>query len=504
MIFETLFWPIDNLSLFMVCLIAVLFPCVLLFSLRYVRRNFFRYYFVLFITLLGMVGTVLSRDLLSFYVCLEVMTVGIYFLIIDNAKKESFPAGFKYVIMMFAGGLFILVAALMLYNLTGTFEFNAIARLVKTLPVESVSLIITLFTIGFIVEIGAVPFHVWLPDAHPIAPSPVSALLSGLAIKVGAYGLIRVFFILGAIMPGLMFVGIVSMLFGVVLAFKQTNVKRLLAYSSISQMGYVVLGIGLGTSAGLGAGLFHLLNHATFKILLFLCMGSVIYATKKRDLKDLGGLRHLMPVTMLSFIVGALAISGIPPMNGFASKALLSSAVGGNLWLKVIMILTAAGTLAVLLKLFREVFLGALPRNLKNTKEVPFVMQLALLILAAICLVIGLWPGLVLAKFINPVVGQTLSFKFWSLKALIESLGIIFLGLGLYFFGAKVGLLQVIENTQEKQAILSLNRGYCFIATSVELLCNKLKMIMRHSLNAYLFWVFLTLVALLFLGIVKF
>jgi len=501
MIFETPLLPIDGLSFFMLILIAVLFPLIFIFSLSYIKRNLFRYYFVLFITLGGMLGTVLARDFLSFYIFLEIMTVGIYFLIIDNAKKESFPAGFKYILMMFAGGIFILVATLMLYNLTGTFEIAEIARVVPALPRPAIALIFTLFAIGCLVEIGAVPFHIWLPDAHPIAPSPISALLSGIAIKIGAYGIIRMIFTLQVLNSALILIGIISMLFGVVLALKQTNVKRLLAYHSISQMGYVLLGMGIGTGMGMGGAMFHILNHAMFKMLLFLCMGAIIYATGERELNKLGGLGKRMPITLVTFGIAALAISGIPPFNGFASKAMISEGVSGNFLLKLVIILTAAGTFASFFKLFRFAFLGSLPAKLENARRVPILMLLPMLILAGACLGIGLFSNQLLCNLIVPSIGSMITFDFWNIKIFIDTSLIIFLGIGIYLLGLKTGALGLKKGGIASPFVryLSIDKFCCNSANLLECGCAELKRLHSRNLNAHLLWVFITLVALLYI-----
>lgn len=492
MIFTTSLLPIDNLSLFMLLIIAALFPLVFIYSLAYVRRNYFRYYFVLLLTLIGMVGTVLAKDLLSFYVFLEIMTVGVYFLIIDNTKKESFPAGFKYILMMFAAGILILLASLIIYNLAGSFELAAIAKAAPTFPQNTLMLISALFVIGCLIEIGAVPFHIWLPDAHPVAPSPISALLSGLAIKVGAYGIIRMVFTLQIFYPTLAVIGVVSMLFGVVLALRQTNVKRLLAYHSISQMGYVLLGIGMGTGIGLGGALFHILNHAIFKTLLFLCMGAVIYATRERDIKRLGGLGKRMPLTAIAFAFGALAISGLPPFNGFASKALLAAAVSGNLWLKLALILTAAGTLASFYKLFRHVFLGELPDKLCKTKEVPLLMSLPMLILAVACLGAGLFSSQLLSGIIVPAIGSMLTFSFWNIKLIGEALLVVVLGSLIYAAGVRTDFFK-----GKWESMVSLDKICCGAAAVLEKGCLALKAMHSRAINVHLFWMIIALVALL-------
>ena len=501
MIFHTPLLPIDNLSRFMLALVAFLSPLIFIYSLSYVKRNFFRYYFVLFITFGGMLGTVLARDLLSFYIFLEIMTVGIYFLIIDNAKKESFPAGFKYILMMFIGGIFILVATLMLYNLTGTFEIAVIAGLAPVLPGAAVAFIFALFLIGCLFEIGAVPFHIWLPDAHPVAPSPISALLSGVAIKVGAYGIIRMIFTLRVFNSALILIGVISMLFGVVLALRQTNVKRLLAYHSISQMGYVLLGMGLGSGIGMAGGLFHILNHATFKMLLFLCMGAIIYATGERKLERLGGLGKRMPITLVTFSIAAFAISGIPPFNGFASKAMISEGVAGNILLKLVIIFTAAGTFASFVKLFRFAFLGTLPAKLENTRGVPILMLLPMLMLAGACLGIGLFPTQMLSEFVAPAIGSTMIFDFWSINIFIDAIWIIFLGYGIYILGLKTGFLGIDKKAVAPSFVryLSLDRICCDAASVLEHGCMGLKRLHARNLNVHLFWVFLALVGLLFM-----
>jgi multicomponent Na+:H+ antiporter subunit D len=500
MILSTPLLPVDALSFLMLVLVLCLFPLVFIYSLAYVKRNLFRYYFVLLTTFVGMIGTVLSRDLLSFYVFLEIMTVGIYFLIIDNAKKESFPAGFKYVLMMFTGGIFILVASLMLFSLCGTFELSEIARLAPSLPVSILSVIFTIFIVGCLLEIGAVPLHVWLPEAHPVAPSPISALLSGLAIKIGAYAIIRLTLVLNMVNSLLIWIGVVSMVFGVVLALRQTNIKRLLAYSSISQMGYVLLGIGIGTGLGMAGALFHVINHATFKMLLFLCTGAIIFATRERELSRLGGMAKRMPITLATFVFAALAISGVPPFNGFASKAIISQAVD-NGFLKFIIMLTAAGTIALFLKLFRFTFLGDPPKKLRKVKEVPSLMLFSMILLALACLGIGLFSGEILTKLIAPATGVAVSFNFWSYKTLLDAGLVVGLGIAIYFLSVKFGWL---KRSQKGESVawsryLSLNEITNLLSLGFYRACLGLKKLLARDLNAHLLWVFLALISLLFI-----
>jgi len=270
------------------------------------------------------------------------------------------------------------------------------------------------FIVGFCIKAALVPFHPWLPDAHPSAPAPISAMLSGVLIKtLGIYALIRVLFnMLGidqffAIV--LMVIGLLSMTVGVFLAVGQWDFKRLLAYHSISQMGYVILGIGLGgfiiasggnatvASLAILGGVFHLENHSDFKSLLFLCSGSIEHATGTRQLKEMGGLRIKMPLTRATCTIASLSIAGVPPFNGFWSKLLIIIAAiqAGFYGIAGVTILVSFVTLISFLKVLRYAFLGELPETLQKIKESPVLMGISLVMLAILCVGLGalLIPG---------------------------------------------------------------------------------------------------------------
>ncbi|MBU0687341.1 MAG: monovalent cation/H+ antiporter subunit D family protein [Candidatus Margulisbacteria bacterium] len=501
MIFQIPFWPIDSLSLLMAIIIGSIAFLVFIYSFAHIKFKFVYYYLALSITVLALFGTVFAKDLLTFYIFLEMMSAGTYFLIIHNGVETSFRAGYKYILCMLIGGLFVLTSGLLLYNYTGTFDLSIIKQVAPTLTSQQIAIFFSLFSIGCLIKIGAVPFHIWLPDAHPAAPSPISALLSGVTIKIGAYGIIRMLFILGLLSwnLSLITVGVASMLFGVILALLQTNLKKLLAYHSISQMGYILLGIGIGSEIGLAGGLFHVLNHAVFKALLFLCIGSIIYVTQKRELHDLGGLGKVMPITFITFTVGALAIAGIPPFNGFASKAMLSASVYNNLWLKLAIIFTAAGTFASFLKIFRFAFLGELPKTLKNIKDAPIFMLFPTIVLAGACLGIGIFSAPIISTLIAPAIKHIIIFDFWNMRTLIDTLLTVFLGTSIYILGLKTGFL---KTEKEKQApsfmnYLSLDRMCVSAAQFINRSFEELNRIHTRSLNTHLLWIFLTLVVLI-------
>jgi len=505
---------VDGLSIVMALVGFLLWLAVSIYSISYIKINLVSYYFLLLIVLGAVQGSVFAKDLINFYVFLEITAVATYFLIIHKRNIEALQAGYKYILMTLVGAFLILFSIILVYVDTGSYEVIMVTKSGGIIaPV--------LFLLGCFVKAGAVPLHIWLPDAHPAAPSPVSAFLSGMMIKIGAYGIIRFIFpILNFDLPAtnfgellsslIMSIGVASMLIGVLLALLQTDVKRLLAYHSISQMGYILLGIGLGTKLGLAGGLYHLANHTIFKGLLFLCMGAVIYSTGTRELDNLGGLWKRMPITTSTCIIAALAISGIPPFNGFASKTVLAEAVANyNFVLKFVMMVTAALTFASFLKLISYTFFGELKKQLITVKEVPLLMQLPMIVLAILCVLLGTNAQFVLDRFIEFAIAELvqtrsiLQIEFWTQGTVLDALFIIILGFIAYITASKLGLIGREKKEFEMGSFmaklvkyLSVDRIYCNIAILVGKLCKKLDSVHSRDLNVHLSWVILTLIAL--------
>jgi multicomponent Na+:H+ antiporter subunit D len=492
----------------------LLWFAVSIYSISYIKTDLVRYYSLLLIVLGAVQGTVFAKDLISFYVFLEMTTVATYFLIIHKRNIKTFQAGYKYILITLIGAFLILLSIILVYADTGSYEVIVVTK-------SGGFIAPVLFLLGCFVKAGVVPLHTWLPDAHPAAPSPVSAFLSGMMIKIGAYGIIRfVFPILnfglsatnfGELLSSLvMSIGVASMLIGVFLALAQTEVKRLLAYHSISQMGYILLGIGLGTKLGLAGGLYHMVNHAMFKGLLFLCMGAVAYSTGTRKLDNLGGLWKKMPITTSTCIIAALAISGIPPFNGFASKTVLAEAVANySFVLKFVMMVTAALTFASFLKLISYTFFGEPKRPLITVKEVPLLMQLPMIVLAILCVLLGINAQFVLDRFIAFAIAglvqprSILKIEFWTQGTVLDALFIITLGFVTYIAASKLGLIGREKKEFEMGSFmaklvkyLSVDRIYCNIAILVGKLCKKLDSVYPRDLNVHLSWVMLTLIAL--------
>jgi formate hydrogenlyase subunit 3/multisubunit Na+/H+ antiporter MnhD subunit len=276
-----------------------------------------------------------------------------------------------------------------------------IRTVAQYMPSGTAAIAIAFLVIGFGTKAGIAPFHPWLPDAHAEAPTPISVLLSGVMIKMALYALARTVSIFYPSWPQvtifLVALGAFTMLLGIIMALTQDDLKRLLAYSSVSQMGYVLVGIGLGTYLGCYGGLYHLLNHALYKSLLFMCVGAVMYATGIRRISELGGLRRQMPITSGCFFLGALALAGFPPLNGFWSKLTVYMALAraGLWWAAVIAVLVSILTMVVMVRAAYRVFWGereSSGASASVVKEVPARMWAPMVFLAGMCALLGIYP----------------------------------------------------------------------------------------------------------------
>ncbi|MHB8054363.1 MAG: complex I subunit 5 family protein [Candidatus Aminicenantales bacterium] len=403
---------LDGFSLFMLMAIQLVSFCVGLYSINYMEHYGAKanYYALLLVMVAGMNGLVLSQDLFSVYIFLEVAAVASYALVAYGLEAEELEASFKYLMLSVVASAAVLVSIAVLYGMTGALGFDEVAAGLRLLDANIVvGVAAAMFLMGFGLKAALIPFHAWLPDAHPSAPAPISAILSGLLIKVsGVYAIARIFFRVLGMTPALsqimMWLAAVSIVLAAFLALGQTDMKRMLAYSSISQVGYVVLGIGLGTPLGVAGGLFHLFNHAIAKSLLFLTSGSVQQSTGTRNLDEMGGLAKRMPWTAGTNLVGSLSIAGVPPLGGFWSKLVIIIALiqSGETALAVIAVLASVLTLWYYLILQRKAFFGKLSEKWTQVKEAPFWMTAASVILAVLVIGVGLWFATVFSSWIQP------------------------------------------------------------------------------------------------------
>jgi len=423
----------DPLTVFFLAVIG--FVCIpsAIFSIGYLRDEAPKKktvaWALLALFVLSMCLVVTSGNLFSFLIFWELMSLASYFLVVFDFKHEkSVHAGTIYLVMTHVGTACLMAAFFILYNYSGSFDFVAAKHAAASLPPQIRNIIFFLLFIGFATKAGVVPLHIWLPYAHPQAPSHISSIMSGAMIKIAIYGMIR--FFISLLGPGpawwgafIMVFGICSCLVGIIYALMDHDLKKLLAYSSVENIGIVILGVGTSMffgSLGIGAvaalamcaGLYHLVNHALFKGLLFLCSGSVFKATGLRDMEKMGGLIKVMPATALFFLIGAMGISAIPPLNGFVSEWLTFQAfflgiMQSHGWVKIFMVLSASAlaltgglAAACFVKAFGITFL-ALPRSIsaREARETAFSMKAGMFLMAVPVVLLGIGAGFI-APFI--------------------------------------------------------------------------------------------------------
>ncbi|HVB13040.1 MAG TPA: proton-conducting transporter membrane subunit [Nitrososphaerales archaeon] len=420
---------VSGFGAFFIFMIGLVTLSVSIYSIGYCKQYFGKHSlkglgFLANIFVLSMILVPAANDIFAFLVFWETMSLSSFFLVIYEQSGTSVKSGLTYIVMTHFGTAFITAAFLLLYSYTGSLSFDSFRNPVLPLPIFVKEVVLVLALIGFGSKAGLVPLHIWLPQAHPSAPSNVSALMSGVMIKVAIYGLALV--TLNFVDPstsglawlGMLMViaGAVSSLIGVLYASVEHDLKRALAYHSVENIGIIVLGLGLSVvfmsygltalaALALLASMYHSLNHALFKSLLFMGAGSVISSTNTRDLNRMGGLARVMPWTSLLFLVGSIAIAGLPPLNGFVSEwltmqALLSSYQVPNVVLQVSIsfasiafALTLGLALATFVKLFGISFLSK-PRSeeAQNAKESPKIMIVGMSIIGFACVVLGILP----------------------------------------------------------------------------------------------------------------
>jgi formate hydrogenlyase subunit 3/multisubunit Na+/H+ antiporter MnhD subunit len=443
---------LDPLAGFFLVVIGSLSLFVAIYSLGYVRsllehRPVTRLVVFYNLFLAGMLLVVLANDALFFLVAWEVMAVSSYFLVVfEDERVENRRAGFVYLVVAHVGAVAILLAFGILAGLgTGFSSFAGYsfdAMRVNHLPPAWATAAFLLAFFGFAAKAGVVPLHVWLPEAHPAAPSNVSALMSGVMLKTAIYGIVRVSFDLLRDFPWwwgavVLVVGLVTAVFGVLSALMQNDLKRLLAYSSVENVGIILVGVGLSmiffsfdlnllAALALTAGLYHALSHALFKGLLFMGAGAVLHATGERNMERLGGLIHTMPWTAALFLVGAVSISALPPFNGFVSEwltfqaFLLSPSLPQPMMKLLIpmgaalLALTSALAAACFVKAFGVSFLGHWrgPAG-PPAHEAGWSMRAGMLLAAVSCLALGVFPPYVI-DWMDAVTGQLVGAKIGS------------------------------------------------------------------------------------------
>lgn len=428
----------DTISGFFILVISILAFSVSIYSVGYTKSiaNKGTMGFLFSIFVLSMYAVVLSGNVITFLISWETMSIVSYLLVTFDKKEGSARAGLLYAIMTHAGTAFIIVIFLILYKYTGHMYFPDIKAAAKDLPNSIKTLIFIFAIIGFGTKAGIIPLHTWLPQAHPAAPSNISSLMSGVMIKTGIYGFLRIAVDVLGIGPEwwgivIIVIGAVSSVLGVLYALMEHDIKRLLAYHSVENIGIILLGIGASmilasnglyklSAIAMTAGLYHTLNHAIFKGLLFLGAGSVVHSTHTKNMEDMGGLIKLMPYTAFFFLIGSISICALPFFNGFVSEwltyqSLLFGFKSASVSAKVIapmggaaLAFTGALAVACFVKAFGISFLG-MPRSdhAKSAKESSPSMIAGMAILALLCLIFGIFPRFTIKLFSTAVLSLT-------------------------------------------------------------------------------------------------
>lgn len=457
---------IDTISAFFIAVISIMSFLTVVYSNGYLRpyiekgKSISAHCFFMLLLIASMLAVTVAGNGLFFLIVWELMSLSSFFLVVfEGEKKEVLKSGIKYLVYMHISVVFLIAMFSLLTNAAGSFDFVQYAKVLS----ENKGLANAVFILGFIgfgIKAGFVPFHNWLPDAHPAAPSHVSGLMSGVMIKTGIYGILRLLFMIGLPSKGICYfvltIALLTVLYGVLYAITQHDIKRLLAYSSIENIGIITLGISIGmlglaysnqlvAMLGFAGGFLHILNHSIFKELLFFTAGSTYLRTHTRNIESLGGLIKKMPYTGLMFIIGSVAISGLPPFNGFISEILIYAGMlfgipSSEINLFIILVisiagLALAGTMAILCfsKASGIMFLGQARSELaeKVEKDVESQMLLPMGILAILTFFIGVFPQYVISVVLTPasqfVHGDGVLQLIKSLISLAESLSWFFI-----------------------------------------------------------------------------
>jgi len=409
-------------------IIALVGLLVSVYALDYIKEGATEKYHMLYLLLLtGATGVVLTGDIFNLFVFFEILCISSYSLVAYLREKSGIESAVKYLIQGAVGSSLLLIGIGLLYGLFGTLNMADIAQSIRSVSPISVFVPMVLIIAGLGVEAAIFPLNAWLPDAHSSAPSSISAILSGIAIEVGLYAVARVIFtIFGAqsFLPFLALLGLLTLLVGEMCAFCQNNIKRMLAYSSIGQIGLILFALAIATSYGVTGGLFQLISHTLSKALLFLTAGYMIYQTGSMEISALEGMGKKMPLTCLAFTIGAFSLVGLPPFIGFPSKFLVvRAALATKETIFIIFIgLALLGTVIEAAYFFRVVQVLYFKADMTDPgrKEAPFTALIPMFIFVVLIVIVGIYPKLV-TDVLNSAASELLS-RTEYIKAVLGSI----------------------------------------------------------------------------------
>ncbi len=428
---------IDGFSIFMAISAGIISLVALLYSWKFIsKKSYQNYYYVLLLLIfVGILGIVFTNDLFNFFVFLEILSISSAALVAFRTKKKHPSyAGYKYLLVSAIATSLLLIGIGLFYAQYGSFNITYLQNVMQHTLADKMALVLILIPLAM--KAGAIPMHMWVPDTYSEAPAPITAMLV-ISSQASLYGLFRFGFdlfghggmsinydTLGWI---LIILGLLSGFVGLTMGLIQKDVKRLMAYCAISQTGYMLIGVGVGLATlhstsdpaafeeygrtAMTGGIFHIMNHAFYKSLLFLTSGVMLFRFGTRNLNKMIGMAHRDTLTTIAFIIGSLAIVGVPPLNGFASKILIYESV--YMFSPIIAILAifiSILTLAIFIKVFYSAFLGPKRDDLiVNKEKLPFGMKLGMIILMVLVVIFGLFPGVILEYLVNPAVDGLIS-----------------------------------------------------------------------------------------------
>lgn len=455
---------IDELSFILLLISSILVFVTFIYSLQNVKKDTGKFYFFFLLLTTALNGIFLSGDLFNIYIFFDLTIISSFILITFGDKKYSLKGSIKYLILGTLASLFLLLGIGFIYAETGVLNLEYLQQRIALIDVQTQIVIFAFFLAAVGIKAAIIPFHTWLVDAHSTAPVPISALLSGIIVKSGVYVFIRISsfeFNLPAFNEVIMVLGAITAVGGVIGALMQWDIKRITANHTISQIGFIVVGIGAGSTLGLAGGIYHMVNHAFFKALLFLCAGALIYTTGSKDIRDYR-IGWSMPITLIVYVIGILSISGITPFSGSVSKKLIETAIHSYPSISVLLLFASMGTVASFSKILYYAFFKH-PVDKKDKKNVPLSMLVPMIVLAVFCIVLGIIPGIWLDRFILPASYLVNGFEmipqvsFIELSSILKEWGIVAGGLLLLFFIIRFST--IVDSLRTKISKIAVNQS---------------------------------------------
>jgi multicomponent Na+:H+ antiporter subunit D len=479
---------IDELSFILLLISSILVFVTFIYSLQSMKQDTGKFYFFFLLLTTALNGIFLSGDLFNIYIFFDLTIISSFILITFGDKKYSLKGSIKYLILGTLASLFLLLGIGFVYAETGVLNLEYVQQQISLIDVQTQIVIFVFFLAAVGIKAAIIPFHTWLVDAHSTAPVPISALLSGIIVKSGVYVFIRISsfeFDLPGLNEVIIVLGAITAVGGVIGALMQWDIKRITANHTISQIGFIVVGIGTGSTLGLAGGIYHIVNHAFFKALLFLCAGALIYKTGSKDIRDYR-IGWTMPITFIVYVIGILSISGITPFSGSVSKKLIETAIHSYPGISVMLIFASIGTVASFSKILYYAFFKHSTNETKKKygKNVPLSMLVPMIILAVFCLVLGIIPQVWLDGFILPasflVSGGNMfqQVSFVEPLSLLKEWGIVASGLVLLFLVIRFS--PFVDSLRNKISKIQVNQSIIFMIITlifISLILNSFKIL---------------------------